>query len=124
MAGITEDWLLRLSLLGKFPAEALMFPSPVMRRSESREGGKIQCLHFCPNYHYSFLKEIKTETKSQKVPSQEGWGERTPGPPQPRVQKGKRKDNFIFPITKPSYQPRGMKDLAKPALIKANTSTS
>lgn len=40
MTGILEEWMLHLSLLGKFPTEVLIFLSPVRRRSKSKEGKK------------------------------------------------------------------------------------
>lgn len=40
MTGIREEWMLHLSLLGKFPIEALVFLSPVMKTSMSIEGKK------------------------------------------------------------------------------------
>ena len=40
MTGIIEQWMLHLSLLGKFPTEALIFLPPVMRRSKKSKGKK------------------------------------------------------------------------------------
>lgn len=40
MTGILREWILYLSLPGKFPTEALIFLSPIMRRSNSKEEKK------------------------------------------------------------------------------------
>lgn len=40
MTGILREWILYLSLLRKFPNEALIFLSPVLKRSNSKEEKK------------------------------------------------------------------------------------